>query len=354
MANQDLGAWNQDLATIANTPLSGRGSDSDATPLVRFQRAVMQLVVRREKQPTAEYDSHAAFVLLPRDWSGQLPSQAVRQPLLHVGQTKLTSFIHFVNVGANGHSLAYKGSDGDMMDALHASGVESLPTIVYSPQLGKSMLSFYRHGVVNAASVDVRNVNDIQPNVDTITEVINLIYKGELITPAQSQNFNVWEDAAKGWAHEDAEARVQKAVQLGLIGAFRLCSIRPEQTGKDGRTDLEIVEDFDGEANHVVHHAVLEMKVLRQKGSTGKNYTDASIAEHMDEGLKQAHSYGDGRNFRDRMLCCFDMREENSGASKVFAPLESSALKLGVVLRYWFLYRSPEHWRDCKVAKALA
>lgn len=355
MLDSKLGAWGADRKALERAPLTGRGNDADAPDTVRFGRNVLQLAARRERSTDAAYDRPAAFVLVPRDGFESLPAGTVRAPLLHTGQNDITGHVHFVNAGANGHSLAYAGDAAALFDALDAAGFAGLPTLIYSPKKGASVLCWYPNGTADGADVDVWQVNGIEPTVDEITAVVDAVHKGELITPDQAQPpQRVWEKADQGHAREDAEARVQHIVRMSLLGAFRHCSIRSEQPGKDGRTDLEIVEDQGRPPEQVVHHAVLELKVLREFGSTGKKYIDRQIAEHMEDGLHQAYNYGLRRSFRTSMLCCFDMRATNAGANAVFAPLVANAARLGVHLRHWFLYRSSEHWRNYAVGQALA
>lgn len=349
-----LGAWSSDRKALEEVHISGRGSDADAPELLRFGRTMVQLVARRESQASAEYDRPAAFVFLPRDWMENVPADARRMPLLHTGHYSLTGKIHFVNVAGNGRSLDYEGDAAELFDKLYEVGAQSFPTLVYSPKSGSSILSWYANGVIASDNIEVWSVAADSPTPERITEVLSRAYEGHLITPDQmGDNYKVWEDPTKGWAHNNAEKRVQHAIKLTLLGGFRHCSIREEQPGKDGRTDLEIVEDQDRPYNQIVHHAVLELKVLREKGSTGNSYTEVAINDHIRDGLEQAHKYGDGRSFNERMLCCFDMRGINKGADAVFAEIQQEAGKLGVLLRHWFLYRSSEHWRKCSVAQEL-
>jgi hypothetical protein len=180
------------------------------------------------------------------------------------------------------------------------------------------------------------------------------VYDGHLIPPDQIVvDEQVWHDAAKGWAHKRAEARVQNAVRIGLLVRFpQPYRIQAEQPGKDGRTDIEILEEMQDRPD-VTCHAVLELKVLREFGSTGNRVSEEFNADHLNGGVEQAYSYGEGRNFKERMLCCFDMRGANAGAITVFAQLKSKADSLGVHLRHWYLYRSSAHYRSCLAANAL-
>lgn len=349
-----LGAWSADRKVLEETPISGRGSDADAPDSLRFGRAVVQLVARRELQLDAEYDRPAAFVFSSRAWMERLPAEARREPLLHTGHRPLTGRIHFLNVTANGQSLEYEGGDVELFDKLNSLGVQSFPTLVYSPKQGSSTLSWFPNGTVDQECTELWSIVEELPTVERIYEVISRAYKADLITPDRmKENNQLWVNPAKGWAHENAEARVQHAVRMTLVGAFRLCHIREEQSDKDGRTDLEIVEHQGRSHDQIVHHAVLELKVLREKGSTGTAYSNAAIAKHVRDGLEQASSYGEGRNFRERMLCCFDMRPENLGEDVVFGEVKVDASTLVVHLRHWFLYRSSDHWRKCTVTQKL-
>jgi hypothetical protein len=355
MSDSKLGAWGADRQALERALLTGRGNDADAPDTVRFGRNVLQLAARRERSPDAAYDRPAAFVLVSRDGFEHLPAGTDRAPLLHTGQSDITGYVHFVNAGANGYSLAYAGDAAALFDAIDAAGYAGQPTLVYSPMKGASVLSWYPNGTADGANVDMWPVNVIEPTVEIITAVVDAVHRGELMTPDQTQpSQRVWEKAEQGHARRDAEARVQHIIRMALLGAFRHCSIRSEQPGKDGRTDLEIVEDQDRVPEQVVHHAVLELKVLREFGSTGDKHSDKQIAEHMEDGLTQAYSYGKHRSFRTSMLCCFDMRATNAGANAVLAPLAISAARLSVHLRHWFLYRSSDHLRHCAVAQALA
>ncbi|WP_201313203.1 hypothetical protein [Dyella sp. EPa41] len=355
MADHDLGAWGNQRNTLEQAALTGRGSDADAPDSVRFGRAVAQLVALREAQNDAEFDQPAAFVFAPGEWQEQyLPKAAIRQPLLNTGHHTLTGRVHFVNKVANGHSLPYVGADAELFDTIKNANADTLPTLIYSPKKGFSTLSWYPAGIADEENTEIWHVADDIVTPEKITEAIDRAYKGELITPDQSATLPLWVDAKKGWAQENAEARVQHSLRMTLIGAFRLCTIRSEQPGKDGRTDIEIVADQGRPANKVVHHAVLELKVLREKGSTGGTYSEKDIKEHIRSGLQQAHTYGEHRNFLERMLCCFDMRADDVGEENVFAELKDDAAKLGVLLRHWYLYRSSDHRRDCEVGKTLA
>jgi hypothetical protein len=242
---------------------------------------------------------------------------------------------------------------GALVDALEADHVQSLPTVIYLPKAGgHSKLHWYPQGVAHTALLKVYAVNTETPTPDLIQEVINSVYEGDLKTPDNTpKGFGPWENSAKGYAAENAEERVQRAVKLGLHGRFGThCRITAEQPDKDGRTDIEIVGDFGVEHGKQTNFAVLEMKVLRERGSTGILEAPSKNEAAIVKGLGQASTYGDDRHFLERMLCCFDMRATNAGAAAVFAPIKDKAAELKVHLYLWYLYRSSDHYRDAQVA----
>lgn len=349
----DNGAWAVDEAKLKAVWLTGKGSDTDLPESLRFLIAVRRMVLARERVPDVEFDRPAAMVLVPPTFYEAPPPGLVRQPFLNAGNYPLTGQVHYLGVAATGQSRDYIGDDGALVDALVADHASAFPTVIYLPKAGgHSKLSWYPQGVAMYENVQVYPVAADAPTPELIKQVIDGVYEGELKTPDQvPARFSPWQDPAKGWASRNAEECVQHAVRLGLYGRFSPhCRIKAEQPDKDGRTDIEIVGDFGVAPGTQINYAVLEMKVLREYGSTGNPYSSAQIAEHIRGGLEQASTYGNDRHFKERLLCCFDMRPTNAGATTVFAAIHDDAAKLSVHLCLWHLYRSSAHYREAQVA----
>lgn len=353
--SKNAGAWTTDLPALAAAWLTGKGSDTDLPEPVRFLLAVRRLALAREREPDCEFDRPAALVLVPAQFFESGPKGLVRSPFLNTGNYRLTGQVHYLGVAATGKSRDYFGGDGELIDALVTDQADTLPAVIYTPKAGgHSKLSWYPAGTHNDTNVQVFPVAIEEPTPALISLAIEGVYQGELKTPDQvPPDASPWQAAGKGWASDKAEARVQRVVKIGLHGRFPHCRIVAEQPGKDGRTDVEVVGDFGVAPGAVTNFAVLEMKVLVEKGSTGIVKSAKDIEAHVDDGVNQAYTYGGDRKFRDRMLCCFDMRAANVGAAAVFAGIKDKAEALGVHLCFWFLYRSSEHYRECKVAAAL-
>lgn len=352
----DAGAWNEDIGQIKETTLSGRGSDTDMPEELRFLVAVRRAILRREREPDCEFDRPAAIVLVPPSFFESPPPGLTRRPLLNNGLYPLSGQVHFVNVAVAGQSMTYNGDEGALFDLLSATKAEAFPTVIYAPKPGGlSKLSWFSKGVAEDTNVVVVSVAAEEPTPERIWQAVNGVYEAHLKTPDQVlPGTGPWLKPAEGWAAKPAEAIIQQAIKIGLYARFSpQCRIKAEQPDKDGRTDIEVVGDFDVAANSVTNVAVLELKVLRERGSTGRKRTDGEIDKHIKDGVNQAYTYGESRIFRDRMLYCFDMRAINSGSAKVFSHIKDDADTLGVHLGYWFLYRSSEHYRECKVAAKL-
>lgn len=351
----DAGAWNGDLDQLLSAWLTGQGSDTGLPPPVRFLLSIRRLTLAREREPDCEFDRAAAMVFVPPAFFESAPVKTRRSPLLNTGNYRITGQLHFLNVAAVGRSLDYAGDEGALFDALEAAKADTLPTVIYAPKAnGHSKLSWYPSGICDESTVVVIPVAVEEPTAERIMQAINGVYNGHLKTPDQVPvESSPWAKPAEGWAAKKAEANVQQAVKIGLHGRFPHCRIVAEQPGKDGRTDIEVVGDFGVAPGAVTNFAVLELKVLREKGCTGSTYSANAIEAHIKDGVNQAYTYCADRNFRERMLCCFDMRATNAGAAAVFAPIQDEAMTLGIHLGFWYLYRSSEHYRECKVAAVL-
>ncbi len=162
---------------------------------------------------------------------------------------------------------------------------------------------------------------------------------------AQIHPGKLWQDHEKWWPAKQAEALVQLHLKAGLAGAFLTCTVRHEQTMAEGRLDLQIEERDPLDPGKVTHHAVLELKVLRSFGETGKAYTEQDMLDWIESGVKQAAAYRDNKGARHAVLCCFDMRVEDT-KEVCFAHVLDLARRLSVELKRWFLYGSSDLYRD--------
>ena len=156
---------------------------------------------------------------------------------------------------------------------------------------------------------------------------------------------NLWRDAIRYWVRKDAEALVQSYLKAGLVMRFPFCTVRHEQPQTAGRSDLEIEQQVRGRVGTITRYAVLELKVLRSFGSTGRIETAKTTNEWIEKGVEQAAAYQRDKGSHWSALCCFDMRNEDNGHDASFSHVVVKAARLDVNLWLWYLYSSNERYR---------
>lgn len=350
----DLGAWQGDRVLIEAAPRSTFGDIDDLPPELRFQVYVSRTIRAREHQADAETAGAAAFILVTPQQQEELRVGRSFKRTVHMGRVRLVGRVHFMTPRAATSAFEeYAGDANGVFERIAELQCDHLPTMVYDPGAGKTRLSYYPKGTrtddgMIEVDLDVGPVTEAE-----IQSVIDAVYRTELCTPDNSGPTKVWQNAGKGYPIEEAERTVQQFLRVGLAARFHWCTIRAEQAGKLGRTDLEVVDNRTGEVGSVTHHALLELKVLRSYSHSGSVYAAAATDEAVSKGVNQAHSYGKDNNTLLRMLCCFDMRSDDVGDTTTFAQVQTEAATLYVSLKRWYLYRSSEHMRDALAQREL-
>lgn len=350
----ELGAWQGDRAQIEAAQRSTFGDIDDLPPELRFQVYVSRTIRARERQADAEAAGAAAFILVTSQQQEGLKVGRSFDRTLHMGRVRLAGRVHFMTPRAATSAFEeYAGDTNGVFERIAELGCEHLPTMVYDPGAGKTRLSYYPKGT--HTDDGMREVDlDVGPVTEAdILSVIDAVYRTKLCTPDNSGPTKIWKNTGKGFPIEEAETTVQDFLRVGLAARFHWCTIRAEQAGKLGRTDLEVVDDRTGDVGSVTHHALLELKVLRSFSHSGTAYAAAATEMAVSKGVNQAHSYGNDKNTLLRMLCCFDMRLDDVGDTITFAHVQTEAATLCVKLKRWYLYRSSEHMRDVLAQRQL-
>jgi hypothetical protein len=350
----DLGAWQGDRAQIEAAPRSAFGDIDDLPPELRFQVYVSRTIRARERHTDAETAGAAAFILVTAQQQEGLKVGRSFNRTVHMGCVRLAGRVHFMTPRAASSAFEeYAGDANGVFERIAALQCDHLPTMLYDPGAGKTRLSYYPKGThTDDGMIEVDL--DVGPVTETeILSVIDAVYRTELCTPDNSGPTKIWQNAGKGYPIEEAERTVQQFLRVGLAARFHWCTIRAEQAGKLGRTDLEVVDNRTGEVGSVTHHALLELKVLRSFSHSGSAYAAAATVEAVSKGVNQAHSYGNDNNALLRMLCCFDMRSDDVGDTTTFAQVQTEAAMLCVRMKRWYLYRSSEHMRDALARREL-
>jgi len=342
-----LGDWEADRQSIKTTGIPDRGDISGLPTLVQFQVYVARRIRKWESTCNVETDQPAAFVLVtPDEYQAFKKAQQKEEPLLHTGLRRLAGRIHFVTVSVTRSIFEeITGDDSALFARLEAVGVGRHPTLIYVPQPPGSLLFFYPQGTSSDDGLTEVPVGVPEVSLESIEQAIGAVYENELITPDNAGPLKIWSSPTKRRPSKEAERGVQQLIHAGLAVKFAPYSIRKEQSGKVGRTDLEIVDDRTDQAGRVTHHALLELKVLRTRRETGARVGDSDTRQHITEGVDQANVYGTDKNSKLKLLCCFDMRDNDIGDSKTFSHVKTKAAGLEVYLRRWFLYHSSKAYR---------
>lgn len=350
-APPSLGSWEPaDLVPTARDG-AGTGADADLSATIRFKAAVAKLLRRRQARVEARSDPNVPAVFLLQATPPVSAGVAKREPMLNSGLIPVSGRIWFVSPAVvSGRSIVCEVEDDDALFRLVTDtlGLGAIPAIVFDPRSSAPELRFYRNGLDDPERCDILSFGDGEITLDRITAVIQHIYDECLKTPeAQIHPGKLWVDHKKWWAAEDAEALVHLQIKAGLAGAFLTCTIRHEQPMPEGRLDLEIEETDPLNSGQVTRHALLELKILRSFGCGGGTYTVQETLDWVTSGVEQAAAYRDNKNTNYAILCCFDMRKDDTNEA-CFDHVRDLAQSRSVELRRWFLYNTSKAYRAAR------
>ena len=343
------GGWEESALAATLRESYGAGSDVDMPDEIRFLHGVAKLGRRFFRQCEDDQRGLSIFILHPNRPSDlSRPTEYV--PMLRNGRQSLSRRIWLTTHRVN-ESFAVEieddESDGDVWTFVKDGlGFGDLPTVVIDSRCGRVMSHFYPEGLNKPQLEEEKDLTRGAIDRASLFESINSIYLDDLKTPdAQGEVNNVWANAARGFPSDKAEKFVQRVLKVGLTRAFPDFVIRPEQPQSEGRTDLEIEQQFDDDPTSVTRHFILEIKVLRETSGTGATkYSASDITDAITKGLGQAVVYRDAKPARDAVVCCFDMRKTYFGAA-VYDFIRDEAVEKDVALWVWHLFNSSEEMR---------
>ena len=266
--------------------------------------------------------------------------------MLGDGGVEVCGKIWFSNVTVqSGWCITADSEDDDeMFREVEARGLGDIPAVVFNPKVVMPTVRIYRKGIGNDEKVERIEIADVDIDIGEIRRTVDWVASKQLATPeVQTPGVSMWKNAPEFWASTRAEGIAQLQLKTALAVRFFQCEVRQEQSGRAGRTDLEIVQQR-GDGTIVVP-AEIEVKVLRERTSKGRPCSNARTERWICRGVRQAAAYRDDRGALCGMLCCFDMRRVDRGDQTTFGGVRAYADRLEVVLHRNFLYNSPEAWR---------
>lgn len=353
--NVNVGPWSD--ADFKGTALSERGVGvEDGMPsALRFRSNVAKLVRRRlaVDDRRADRTTPAIFLLLPTPPSSA--GDTKRVPMLDNGQSELSGRLWFVGPSpSSGRYISCSAEDDDaLFKLIEEMTFGDVEAIVFDPRV-PSELRHYSKGIGSVDECELIQIGSVEITLDSVVAAVEKTYLHKMITPdAQPKEGPLWENEGKAWPKQNAEGLVQMYLEIALGTAFPTCTIRAEQGMPEGRLDIEIVEQDPVDRSIELQHGLLELKVLRSRGATGRPYTDKSIKDWIKSGVEQASEYRDRKGAKWSALFCFDMRADDLGEAKCFSHVKRMAATLSVHLRRWYIYSSSAKLRSASVAKKL-
>jgi hypothetical protein len=360
MANGDeptsLGPWKDANLRVTAQAGAGTGADAGVPHAVRFRSTIAKLVRRRLaiRGDAPEAPSVSVFLLMPSPPGTAMDFSPKRVPRLDNGMHEISGRIWFVGAAAaSGHWIDAEFEDDDTLFSFITDTLKlgAAAAIVYDPQHPEVHIRHYPNGLADLESFDDVPLANAAVTIDAVTAAIETTHAEKMITPdAQPESIPLWFDPKKWWPFRNAESRVQGYLEIALNAAFPTCTIRSEQAMPEGRLDIEIVENDPVDRMIVMQHGILELKVLRSFGESGRTVTKTYTSNWIKSGVEQAAAYRDSKGAGWGALICFDMRCDDVGDGACFTHVRTLAKRLEVHLRRWFVYGTSKQLRSALAA----
>lgn len=348
-SHQSLGSWHDGdfLGTISQS--HSIGAHSDLPDEARFAHGVARVVRHRlaELEARDQWDSPgiAIFLLQPTPPAGI--RHARRVPMLDNGLTVIAGRLWFAGAEVvSAHFVELPGhGDDNRFEFVTDIDLGSRPALIFDTRPSTPQLRWYPKGLEDPDHVELRPISgSIDP--ESVFETIDHLHEQCFVTPSGlPHQVSLWQEPTKHRPQKTAEALVQSHLKAGLLMHFPHCTVRHEQPQVSGRTDIELEQQLYG-SQAVVREAVLELKVLRSFTSEGTPVPPSQVKAALRQGVTQAAAYRDGKGFTWSALCCFDMRRDDIGDDQTFTSVDDSAAQWSISLKRWFLYASPEAYRN--------
>jgi hypothetical protein len=338
--------WSDELvaATLEAVGLSA-GADSNLPDEARFVRRVREVVSSAIERHGA-LSTSALYVLAPSS-EDRLAGIAESHKRIHTGEIDPSGHIWFVGAAAkSAFSIPLDGrsTDGALEYCIELGFGES-PCVFCDTAATPPTFAWYPSGLSEPDDViEGPLTRTSRPTLEELLEVVDRVHRTRLMTSFnQGEDTSLWADSDHHFAHKRAEKRVQDALLLGIGGAFGPPYIvEQERPGNSGRFDIGFRESAGGGTTTL--HAILELKVARSFGSTGKSVSEARTEAHIIDGVEQAYAYAYEHEARDKACLVFDLRTTDAQIPPELA--EARAATLSVLLRFWRCFPNSTHWRS--------
>lgn len=340
--------WGDDALRVTLSGYRGVGTDADLPRSTRFLSSVAALIRKRLAEGEDASKPPAVFFLQPRPPASLGDVQ--RFPFLDNGREHVCGRFWFTSHAANDGRASEINPEVDDAEifrlAVEDFGVGGVPAIILDARGEQPEVRYYPDGLAETSTGYLIRFDFSDISIDDIFAVIDGLHVDTLCTPeGQGRAGKLWADSSQGRPASNAEDQVQILLKAALKARYPTCTVRVEQTQSSGRLDLELEESLPDDRSKFERHALLELKVLRSRGSRGTAYSRQYTDAWIEKGVRQAAAYRIERGTKVSALCCFDMRDHVHG-EECFDHVRELAARLEVTLGCWHVFNSSEMLRE--------
>ncbi|MEJ5207697.1 PD-(D/E)XK nuclease domain-containing protein [Denitratimonas sp. CY0512] len=340
-------------ATIRN--YVGSGYTQQAPELAQFCHAAAKIIrKRRACAPDSLRAAPAVFVM------ARLPAvdaQVERQPRFDTAQVEVSGRVWFGSRRlASATGIAMPTSELDdcaLFDyVVMTLGVGNSPAIVYDAAINDGVMRIYHKGMADPDEYEELSLDAANITLDHLHDLLKKLHEKFLETPTASESQrDLWEDRAKWHPVNESEKAIQKILYIALNTHLMHSSlhIKQEDTTVMGRCDFILKEQDPVDSSKWTHHAIIELKVLKDFTHTGSPFPASGNKKAVTEGLDQARDYRSDHACRLAALSCYDMRKAPN-------PVEAIAHEVGrakreqIGLWVWPIYNQAKAARTSRRA----
>lgn len=335
-------------------PLEDEGAD--LSDIDRGTRAFALTVHKRKLNPTSAKDPKAPVVVLfPDNWRPLGKTNKWQHlPEVDDGSRQLTGYLFVAppNLGAAYAIKLPTNEMGDIVDWIEDElKLGTAPAILMNPDATVPELRVYVQGVSVPTKKSTYPLCLAELNCAALDGLLLRFWRDVVCAPGGGRKCQkLWQNRQALIPVKRPEKIVQDEMCRYLNRSLPGLRAKDEENVELGRLDVRLLGPASADHSIIVHHAVIELKVLT-KGNTKPPFTDTKTVRcHVKEGVRQAASYRKPPEAsRIAMLACYDMRHRAGERGETcFDHVTNFAKKEAVEIRRWPLFPSVGELRKFK------
>lgn len=313
MVNGGVGWSNQDLMQSLHGYV-GSGYNQDAPDFARFCHAVAKIIRKRQRSSPATLRSAPAVFIMAPVPHVDLPAE--HQPTFDRGRVEIVGKVWF---GAKGLAAATAlplpvGTDAELFRCIVEDwALGDAPAVFFDGDDDEVALRIYSKGMAHPSECEVVALDAANVTLANIHHVLDALHKNLLETPSGSDlQRGLWQVQSKWFPVNESEKGIQQILHVALKTHVMFTALRIDQEHSSlmGRCDFILKEQDALDPTVWIHHAILELKVVKSFTYSGSPVAEATNKAAVSDGLDQARDYRTAHSCRLAALCCYDMRKK--------------------------------------------